>query len=81
MPRAHRRRQRPVARRCRADAGIAGRRRWQRGFGTTEFEAIGHMIADVLDGLAANGADGNAAVEADVRARVTALTARFPIYG
>ncbi len=52
-----------------------------RGFGTAEFEAIGHMIADVLDGLAANGAEGNAAVEADVRARVTALTARFPIYG
>ena len=52
-----------------------------RGFGTAEFEAIGHMIADVLDGLAANGAEGNAQVEADVRARVTALTARFPIYG
>jgi glycine hydroxymethyltransferase len=52
-----------------------------RGFGTAEFEAIGHMIADVLDGLAANGAEGNAQVEADVRARVSALTARFPIYG
>ena len=51
-----------------------------RGFGIAEFEAIGHMIADVLDGLASNGADGNAAVEADVRARVAALTARFPIY-
>ena len=51
-----------------------------RGFGVAEFEAIGHMIADVLDGLASNGADGNAAVEADVRARVAALTARFPIY-
>ena len=52
-----------------------------RGFGVAEFEAIGHMIADVLDGLAANGAEGNAAVEADVRARVATLTARFPIYG
>jgi glycine hydroxymethyltransferase len=52
-----------------------------RGFGTAEFEAIGHMIADVLDGLAANGAEDNAQVEADVRARVTALTTRFPIYG
>jgi len=52
-----------------------------RGFGPAEFEAIGHMIADVLDGLAANGADGNDAVEADVRARVKALTDRFPIYG
>ena len=51
-----------------------------RGFGKAEFEAIGHMIADVLDGLAANGAEGNAAVEADVRARVKQLTDRFPIY-
>jgi glycine hydroxymethyltransferase len=52
-----------------------------RGFGTAEFAAIGHMIADVLDGLAAaGGAAGNAAVEAAVRERVLALTARFPIY-
>lgn len=51
-----------------------------RGFGVAEFEAIGDMIADVLDGLAANGADGNAAVEADVRARVQTLCDRFPIY-
>ncbi len=51
-----------------------------RGFGLGEFEAIGHMIADVLDGLAGNGAAGNDAVEANVRARVKALTARFPIY-
>jgi len=41
---------------------------------------IGHMIADVLDGLAANGEEGNAAVETEVRARVRALCARFPIY-
>ena len=51
-----------------------------RGFGKAEFEAIGHMVADVLDGLAANGATGNAAVEAAVRARVKQLTDRFPIY-
>ena len=38
------------------------------------------MIADVLDGLKANGEDGNAAVEADVKTRVRALCARFPIY-
>jgi glycine hydroxymethyltransferase len=38
------------------------------------------MIADVLDGLAANGAEGNGAVEADVRTRVKALCDRFPIY-
>ena len=51
-----------------------------RGFGQAEFQTIGHMIADVLDGLAANGEHGNAAVEAEVRVRVRALCARFPIY-
>ncbi|MDT7934249.1 MAG: serine hydroxymethyltransferase [Sphingomonadaceae bacterium] len=51
-----------------------------RGFGPAEFVAIGDMIADVLDGLAANGAEGNAAVEADVKGRVRALCERFPIY-
>ncbi|MBB4630652.1 serine hydroxymethyltransferase [Sphingosinicella soli] len=51
-----------------------------RGFGQAEFTAIADMIADVLDGLAANGAEGNAAVEADVRARVKVLCDRFPIY-
>jgi len=51
-----------------------------RGFGQPEFQMIGHMIADVLDGLAANGEEGNAAVETEVRARVRALCARFPIY-
>ncbi len=51
-----------------------------RGFGQAEFAAIGDMIADVLDGLAANGDDGNAAVEAAVNVRVRALCARFPIY-
>ncbi|WP_439532852.1 serine hydroxymethyltransferase [Polymorphobacter sp.] len=51
-----------------------------RGFGQAEFAAIGEMIADVLDGLAANGEHGNGAVEAEVRSRVRALCARFPIY-
>ncbi len=51
-----------------------------RGFGVAEFGAIGDMIADVLDGLAANGAEGNGAVEAAVNGRVRALCARFPIY-
>jgi glycine hydroxymethyltransferase len=51
-----------------------------RGFGQTEFAAIGDMIADVLDGLAANGEHGNEAVEKAVNARVRALCARFPIY-
>ena len=51
-----------------------------RGFGEAEFRDIADMVADVLDGLKANGAEGNAAVEKDVNARVRALCARFPIY-
>jgi glycine hydroxymethyltransferase len=51
-----------------------------RGFGQAEFAQVGEMIADVLDGLAAHGADGNAAVETAVRDRVRALCRRFPIY-
>lgn len=51
-----------------------------RGFGPAEFAAIGDMIADVLDGLAANGHEGNLAVEAQVKERVRALCRRFPIY-
>jgi len=51
-----------------------------RGFGLAEFREIGMAISDVLDGLAANGTDGNAAVEEATRSRVAALCARFPIY-
>lgn len=51
-----------------------------RGFGEAEFREIADMVADVLDGLKANGIDGNGAVEAQVNERVRALCARFPIY-
>ncbi len=52
-----------------------------RGFGIAEFREIGLLITEVLDGLrAANSEDGNAAVEAAVKAKVEAMTARFPIY-
>ena len=51
-----------------------------RGFGTAEFHDIADMIAEVIDGLAANGEDRNATVEATVKAKVIALCARFPIY-
>ena len=51
-----------------------------RGFGVAEFREIGNMVADVLDGLRAKGEGGDPAVEADVRTRVRALCARFPIY-
>ena len=52
-----------------------------RGFGEKEFDEIGELISEVLDGLkAANSDDGNAAVEAHVREKVQALTDRFPLY-
>jgi glycine hydroxymethyltransferase len=51
-----------------------------RGFGTAEFAKVGALIVETLDGLAANGDAGNAAVEAKVRGDVAELTRRFPIY-
>ena len=51
-----------------------------RGFGEAEFRQIADWIIEVVDGLAANGEDGNAAVEAKVKAEVEALCARFPMY-
>ncbi|PRY21194.1 serine hydroxymethyltransferase [Aliiruegeria haliotis] len=51
-----------------------------RGFGEEEFRAVGRMIVDVVDGLAANGEEGNDAVEAKVKAEATALCERFPVY-
>ncbi|HMI40703.1 MAG TPA: serine hydroxymethyltransferase [Sphingomicrobium sp.] len=51
-----------------------------RGFGEAEFRDIADMVADVLDGLQANGVGGNSAVERAVNGRVRALCARFPIY-
>jgi len=51
-----------------------------RGFGEAEFRDIADWIVEVVDGLAANGDAGNAAVEAAVRAKVEALCKRFPLY-
>ena len=51
-----------------------------RGFGIAEFQHVGRLMAEVLDGLAANGEAGNAKVEAKVKAEAIALTQRFPIY-
>lgn len=51
-----------------------------RGFGVTEFQAIGGMILEVLDGLAANGDEGNADVEEKVKQQAIELCGRFPIY-
>ena len=51
-----------------------------RGFGIAEFNRVGALIGETLDGLAKNGEAGNGAVEAQVAARVGELTRRFPIY-
>jgi glycine hydroxymethyltransferase len=51
-----------------------------RGFGEEEFRQIGRWIGQVVDGLAANGEDGNAEVEARVKAEVETLCKQFPIY-
>ena len=51
-----------------------------RGFGEVEFRQIADWIVEVVDGLAANGEDGNEAVEAKVRGEVAQMCARFPIY-
>jgi len=51
-----------------------------RGFGTEEFRQVGEMILRVVDGLGANGEDGNTELERAVSDEVRALTDRFPIY-
>lgn len=51
-----------------------------RGFMTAEWTQIGNMILEVLDGLVANGEEGNKDVETKVRAEVKDLCAKFPIY-
>ncbi|MEM6595141.1 MAG: serine hydroxymethyltransferase [Pseudomonadota bacterium] len=51
-----------------------------RGFAEPEFRQIGQWISQVVDGLAANGENGNAELEARVRTEVQTLCDRFPIY-
>jgi glycine hydroxymethyltransferase len=51
-----------------------------RGFGVKEFELVGQCIVEVLDGLAKNGPEGNAAVEKAVGERILKLCQQFPIY-
>lgn len=51
-----------------------------RGFGVAEFRKIGTLILRVLDALAAHS-EGDAKVEAEVRAEVRALCDAYPIYG
>lgn len=51
-----------------------------RGFGENEFRQIADWIIEVVDGLAQNGEEGNAEVEAKVKAEVKTLCDQFPIY-
>ncbi len=51
-----------------------------RGFGEDEFRLIADLIVEVVDGLAANGEEANAEVEANVREKVAELCAKFPLY-
>jgi len=51
-----------------------------RGFAEAEFRQIGRWITEVVDGLAANGDEGNGDVEARVKEDVKTLCGRFPIY-
>ncbi|EKE69747.1 serine hydroxymethyltransferase [Celeribacter baekdonensis] len=51
-----------------------------RGFGEAEFRQIADWIVEVVDGLATNGEEGNAEVEAEVKAKVEALCEKFPLY-
>ena len=56
-----------------------------RGFGVEEFEVLGDLVHEVLEGLRVSG-DGtsggdNSATERSVLERVRGITRRFPIYG
>jgi len=51
-----------------------------RGFGPAEFRKVGELIAEVVDGLARNGPEGDAQVEERVRGRVNELCEAFPVY-
>ncbi|WP_320177401.1 serine hydroxymethyltransferase [Roseovarius pacificus] len=51
-----------------------------RGFDEAEFRQIADWIVEVVDGLAANGEEGNSAVEEKVKGEVAELCKRFPLY-
>ncbi|WP_415392128.1 serine hydroxymethyltransferase [Paracoccus sp. SJTW-4] len=51
-----------------------------RGFGEAEFRKVGALILRVLDALSQNP-EGDATVEAEVRAEVRAICGAYPIYG
>ncbi len=50
-----------------------------RGLGLEEFEKVGNIIGDVLDGLASNKSD-NSVAERQARNQIVEICKRFPIY-
>ena len=51
-----------------------------RGFKESEFEKIGNLIADTLEGFVQNGEEGNQALEQKIKAEIKLLCQAFPIY-
>ena len=51
-----------------------------RGFGTEEFQKVGQLILQVLEGLSNNGAENNQEIEQSVKTEVIELCKGFPIY-
>ena len=51
-----------------------------RGFGEAEFRQVADWIVEVVDGLAANGAENNSNIENAVAEKVKALCAKHPMY-
>lgn len=51
-----------------------------RGFKEAEFEQVGNMICDVLEGFVKNGEEGNKELEQKIKKEVLTLCQKFPIY-
>ena len=51
-----------------------------RGFGRAEFEQVGQMIVDVLDGMRTANSGNNEVAEQRARSKVRELCQRFPVY-
>jgi glycine hydroxymethyltransferase len=52
-----------------------------RGFGEQEFEEVGDLISQVLEGLRKYGPEGDRQIERAVGTKVVAICREFPIYG
>jgi glycine hydroxymethyltransferase len=50
-----------------------------RGFTSSDFTEVAELIADILDGLKINGAEGNSDVEKIARAKALAICKKYPL--